>query len=737
MSKKYDENQILEFIQNKAEDVEIPDSVKPENMMNYIAKKKEEGYFEGVHKQQENIKRNKRRRNVQRWTIGIGAVAAILIVAIVGVSIAHRNGGHNSIYELYGNIRTQNDDGVYVLSSYKDLATYTVAEQSKYKKQTLMDIFEDFTVSVDDMLNMGGSKGEAVLPDGDMNFGDAIQEGTPSETPNDDYSDTNSRTEGVGEADIVKTDGEYIYYIDSYDNTNTITIVKAKGANTEKMSTFVINNDIKYIPEYGLEYMEARDLLIYEDKLVVIVNYADRARKNYTGILVYDVNNASAPKNISFLYGEGEYTSCKYVDGQIYIMTQMYRNSKLDQKSYDEDEAKEIFAPIVNGQYMDCSQIYLAQAEKYEYYNIILSVDMTNPSEFKDSKAVLGESGNTNVYMSTNNIYIISNIHNDYISYIKSENSGQVSSVNKAEIVRISYKDGMFETTGRVEIAGELGDEFDIDEYNGYLRMAVSKSENKVNYGNETYIYFDGEKWVESKELVTRSTYINHRSSVMYVLDDKLELVGEITLKEEEEVYGVRFDGDIAYVVTYREMDPLFTVDLSDPTAPKIMGALKIHGFSEYLHIWDKNTLLGIGYGESRSVKISTYDITDKYDVTESYVKNIEGAYYSPALYDHRAVFISPDKNLLGFAVEGYLTKFDDNDFDIGDFDVSDYGSQYRIYEYEDGEFKLAIVCPFKDEDEYRNARALYIGEYIYLVVPGNAVHVFNMSDYSNVAIVK
>ena len=80
---------------------------------------------------------------------------------------------------------------------------------------------------------------------------------------------------------------------------------------------------------------------------------------------------------------------------------------------------------------MDCSQIYLAQAEKYEYYNIILSVDMTNPSEFKDSKAVLGESGNTNVYMSTNNIYIISNIHNDYISYIKSENSGQVSSVNK------------------------------------------------------------------------------------------------------------------------------------------------------------------------------------------------------------------------------------------------------------------------------------------------------------------
>lgn len=733
MSKEYNNKQILNEIQQAASEVEIPDSVKPENMMQYVASKKEEGYFERVNNIQGKIKKN-RRKKIIKLTACIGTVAAAIIVAVIGISRIPVNGGSNSLRELHTNVKVQNTEGVYVLSSYKDLAAYRVATETKYKKQTFSDMVDRFSISIEDMFMMGAtdmkgtSSGIMMESTVDLNA-----------SSNNNYSDTNSRTEGVGEADVVKTDGEYIYYISSYDEENTVTIVKADGADTEKVSTFAIDDVVEGMLPKGQQcgYIEASDLLIYEDTLVIIVRYGSvenspytkhYSKQPYTAILVYDVKMADSPKNISALYTEGEYTSCKYVDGYIYVLTEMYRNANISKKSYNENEAKEVFAPVVNGQYIEYSQVYVAQAGEYSHYNIMVSLDLNNPVAFKDAKAILGDSGNTNVYVSTENIYIISNLYDEYVAHIdEGADSGQVISTNKAEIVRVSYEEGEFNTTGRTEIAGKLGDEFDIDEYNGYLRMAVSKSESKVGYGRESYIYYDGQKWVETSEIVSWTSSMADRSSVMYVLDQNLELVGEVTLQEEEEVYGVRFDGDIAYVVTYRQTDPLFTVDLSEPTSPKVMGALKIPGFSEYLHIWDDSTLLGLGYDEDGEVKISTYDISDKYDVTEKYVESIEGTTESWALYDHRAAFVSTEKKLLGFGVQGFIEV--SNHYELR--------SQYRIYQYVDGEFDLAIAYNIKDSIDYSNIRGLYINEYLYIVVPGDGVHVFDMLDFNNVAMAR
>ena len=729
MSKEYNNKKILNEIYDATSKVEIPDSVKPENMMQYVASKKEEGYFERINNLEVN-KQKKRKNKIIKLTAGIGAVAAAIIVAVIGMSKIPVNGGNNNLRELHMSLSSQDTEGVYVLSSYKDLASYRVAMASKYKKQTFGDMLNGFASSIDDMLTLGNgmasdTKGEN-MSNMDQVFGNQ-------------YSDTNSRTEGVGEADIVKTDGEYIYYISRTYEENTVTIVKADGENTKNVATFAIDSLVEEMLPKGQEcgFIEARDLLIYGDTLIILVRYGLEEHNpntkhysctSYTAVLVYDVTQPDSPKNIAALYTEGEYTSCKYVDGYVYVFSEMYKEPEVKNKSYTENQAKEMLAPMVNGQYMEASNIYVAQANDYVFYNIMVSLDLNNPTIFKDAKAILGDSGNINVYVSTENIYIISNLYNEFITYIgENDYEGKVTTTNKAEIVKVSYKDGMFNTTGRTEIAGELGDEFDIDEYNGYLRMAVSKSENNINYDKEKYIYYDGDKWVETTEIVTRSARNFKRSSVMYVLNDNLELVGELTLQEEEEVYGVRFDGDVAYVVTYRQTDPLFTVDLSEPTCPKVMGALKIPGFSEYLHVWNENTLLGLGYDAYGDVKISTYDISDKYDVKEMYVESIKDVDDSAALHDHRAAFISTEKNLLGFATEGFVLE--------GDYYVN--RRQYRVYQYVDGEFDLVLMYMVKQSVNYEDIRGLYIGEYLYIVVPGDGVHAFELSDFSNVAVAR
>ncbi len=756
MSKEYNqhkENQILSDIHNAASKVEIPDSVKPENMMQYIASKKSEGYFEGVNNIQGQMERA-RKKKIRKITVGVGAVAAALAI-VIGVSVVSDNTKVRTLRDLQNNLMLENEEGVYVLSSYKDLATYTVAEDSKYKLLSFGDIIDGF-FSGGMMGSSSSSKGDISLdwgPVGDMeedSFGGVTGDNltAPGNEGEEDYSDTNSRTEGVGEADVVKSDGKYIYYIRNMISDNDIVIVKADGIDSKNVCTIDLDTDIKSMTsDNGSMYadIQARDLLVYDDKIVVIITYEERywsltANPNnphatvsnlntryYTGILVYDVSDIEKPQNMSTLYVEGEYSSCKYVDGYVYLFTEFSKYIDVEHDSYTEEEAKQMFAPIICGEYMDCADIYIAQAEDYNYYNIITSIDINNPTAFVDTKAVLGDSGNCNIYVSNNNIYIISNMYNEYITYLGSgKNTGSIVAANKAEIVRISYDAGMFETTGRAEIAGELGDEFDIDEYNGYLRMAVSKKEDKVYYSMEKYGYYNGKDWITASDwAVENSYYTDDDSSVMYVLDDNLELVGEITLEEEEEVYGVRFDGDIAYVVTYRQTDPLFAVDLSDPAKPKVMSALKIPGFSQYLHVWDENTLLGLGYDQYRNVKISTYDISDKYDIKEIFVQSLEDTYSSPALYDHRAVFISPAKNLLGFVCEGYYF----------DMNGKGYGGEYRIFEYADGTFNPVIYYPMDYTYDYaKYIRAMYIGEYIYLVDANAGVYVFSMADYSNVA---
>jgi len=154
-------------------------------------------------------------------------------------------------------------------------------------------------------------------------------------------------------------------------------------------------------------------------------------------------------------------------------------------------------------------------------------------------------------------------------------------------------------------------------------------------------------------------------SNTLYILDENLKELSRIEgLAEEERVYSARFMGNTGYFVTFRQTDPLFSVDLSDPSNPKILGELKIPGFSEYLHPYGEGQLLGIGMDVDESgtvtngVKISMFDISDPTDVKEFQKYVMEGAYSTDVAYNYKAAFVDVEKNMIGFTVYGEMAEY-------------------------------------------------------------------------------
>ena len=790
----------INLIRADAESIEVSENVSFDNMMAKLNESQNGDkvcYFEeSRHKSNKGI-HDKKTNWVAMWTGVAGAVvAAVLMIALLIGDIANisclntqNNDGKEPqqcgiIDEYASKMKVEAGNGIYVLSGYKELDEFLSASKDMYSSNGKYwgnglygDVLEG-DVAVDDFapgdLNesaTGAVDDEKTEVDSKPSSGSIDDDGNNAGSDADaDYSDTNVRTEGVHEADIVKTDGKYIYYLrynnDIKDNKVSLSVVQADGSDSRLLAQVDIEEAIKEALLNCDEYknintdihlsMSGVELLICDDKLVVVVtptvylinSYEYENYVHTTVVLTYDMEDKSNPKLYSKLTFEGEYDSCKMVDGYVYIFAKLRKSAFITGKANTEEVAAQLYAPKINGDLLPSDDVYVAECTNYNAYNIIAVMDSEDMSKFYDVKAVIGASGSLDRYVSGNNIYFISNIGYDYLNIEKyGEEGTPIELAYQSQIMRFSYDKGVIEPTGCVNVNGDIGDEFDIDEYNGYLRMAVSAKYQTIKYQTikyqpvkyqevttkyEVMTYEDMTPEYEEKIWADMSYnsydyYITdtRAMSSLYIYDSNLQLVGSISeLQKEEEVYGVRFDGDIAYIVTYRQTDPLFTVDLSDPTNPTVMGALKIPGFSTYLHKWDDNKLIGLGYDEYGQIKISSYDITNKYDVKEIEVCTLDSSYCSEVLYEHKAVFISSEKNLIGFAAEGYVIDSISGD---GKFKML-----YRIFSYVEGELTEVITCDMGKD--YYSMRGLYIGDYIYIVNPGNGVTVYSMSDYAQVA---
>ena len=705
---KNQHDRILDDIKSDTDKIQIPDSLLPDNMMARIAKKKQEGYFLEEAKKDKNSDK-KFNKKLATWITGSATIvaAASLGLVLMGTDIGNKNAEDKMIYKNFYSGVAENDfagNKVSTLSSFDDLVDYY------YTKNTFQ--YTD--------MGMSGIKGENSVDDA---FGDIYPEDegfdtneTPSvdsEANEPDYSDTNVRTENVAEADIVKTDGEYIYYLRyNYRESNDVIlkIVKAEGAYSAEVCEISLMEDMNDSLSGDKEIVcGKKEIMLYEDKLAVVCT--DNKR---TAVVFYDISDKTNPELINTLFIDGQYDSCRLVDGHLYVFTERSIANELTNYNWKSESTRdkiidEITPQTSNGE-VSADEIYVSNCENFNYYHMIGAVNMNETAKFEQVKAVLGQNGGV-LYVSANNIYYIDNVYENY----SDNNPGdEVEMVTKSEIIRLAYKNGKIEGTGRALVEGVVGDTFAIDEYNGYLRIAVSANKWKGTCELVDVKYYDGKNWIEEEiiQVISKDYSAYKEVSALYVLDDELQVVGSIPdLKEDEKVYGVRFDGDIAYVVTYRVMDPLFTIDLSNPAEPKVIGELKIPGFSTYLHKWGEDKLIGIGLEDGWQVKISTFDISDKTDVRETDVCILDGVFATEALYNHKAVFVSPEKNLIGFMVQGRI---------------------YKVFSYVDDTLTEVIDC-YMYSDTSEEARGLYIDDYIYIVGQDSGVFVYSMDDYSYV----
>lgn len=512
---------------------------------------------------------------------------------------------------------------------------------------------------------------------------------------NNDYTDTNVQVSGVSEGDIVKTDGNYIYSL----SNNNLYISKAENGNINLSSKINLSSDESYNP---LEiYVEGNKLVVLYEK------YSDNTSSNTseedvlymyyrdanTYINIYDISDKENPKLINSLNQNGSYSSSRMIKNKLYLIS----NYNLNSNDIEKNKPETFIPTTYNGKETKCIEakdIYIETEIDTTNYILATSLNIENPYEFQSKKAVLGASDN--IYMSLENLYVT--------SYGYEEKDGY--GYDKTNITKFKLNNGSLEFKASESINGSLLNQFSMDEKNDYLRVATTLNKGKLT----------------TEEEYTSYEYLP-TSNNLYILDSDLKVVGAIEdIAENERIYSVRFDGDIGYFVTFKEVDPLFSVDLSNPSNPTILGSLKIPGFSEYMHPFKENLLLGLGKeatenGETTGLKLSMFDTSDKGNISEINKLVIEDYKYSYSFYNHKSITVDSNKNLISFPA-------------INDYVIFEYSKEKGFTE------KGKITFETEDDDNYiyeDNIRGIYINNFLYLCSK-SWIKVYSLENFNEVS---
>jgi len=531
--------------------------------------------------------------------------------------------------------------------------------------------------------------------------------GAGEETP--EYSLTNVQVEGIDEADYVKTDGRYIYLI----KNNILYIVHAYPP-----------TELNIVNEIRVANATISGIYIHDSKIVLITHTAYykilplktiteedegpgvKVRKLLSSILVYDVTDPFNPilvKNVSFA---GEIRDTRLMNGVLYSIVYEYSvKYNITLPEYYIDGVKYSIDP---------SEIYYSpDAKDYGFqYVIIFTLNLDN---FQHNVFTM-LTGYTNIlYMSYKNIYLTQTTWRPFILYEEIEKNRITTKIYKFKINILPDGGAEISPYAVGEVPGYINNRLQLDEYKGFLRVS-------------TY------NWV----VITTNPFVSKSYTSIFILDEDMEIVGSLTgLGESEHLYATRFMGDYAYLVTYRRVDPLFVIDLSNPEDPKVAGELKIPGFSSMLQpIWN-NLIIGIGYetdNETRIIglKISLFDVSDpKNPVEIGKIVFSEGGWgWSEAAHDIHAILKVPKLEYVGIPVELY--------------GVKGKTAYLVVKANETGLYKEGLIELHKVNDNaqfypwYYYMRGLYIGDYLYIVT-GNQVEVYTLStlEYINHIILK
>ena len=467
-----------------------------------------------------------------------------------------------------------------------------------------------------------------------------------SSSASSDYSKTNVQVENVDEADIIKTDGEYVYSL----SKDTVYITYARNAVDMAVVSKIEESESNMYPE---------DLIIQNNKLIVISGNSDQ-----TIVRIYDLTDKAYPKKIKQFELYKEYYTSRFLNGNLYVIS----SGRIDDEynlQYIEDGA--VVVPDKPNAYK-IKDLYSRNQTMIASYNL-----NETDSKIKVQSYVMDVE---NAYISENNMYLIDNGYSGGSNLTLANLYGikGVFGLNDVEYERSSanstiYKfnfkdDGTVEYQTKNSVKGTTIDQFSLDEKDGNLRVALYTT--------------DGSRVV--------------------ILDNELKQIGETRyLAKGEKMYSARFMGDRAYLVTYKTVDPLYSIDLSDPTYPKVLGQLKIPGYSTYLQPYDENHIIGFGFQTSENVyrnsygrvvstssritgmKMALFDVTD---VSNPRVMSEEvigdSKTNSTILENHKALLFDKEKKLLAIPVKNYTEDLSMSEDD--DEDISTATSTYKRY---------------------------------------------------------
>lgn len=535
---------------------------------------------------------------------------------------------------------------------------------------------------------------------------DSVRENSRKEA----FGKTNVQVETVAEADRIQNDGRYLYQV----------VQRQKSMKEEVWGTGIQILDTKdglRETAYLDGFESVKEFYVWENLLITIEDkYYDSAGavplqdkgkeavydlaympEQYHEIRIYDIRDREKPEKLKTFTLQGGSESSRISEGYFYGISHFTAAPGEGEEDYD------AYIPTLDGKRMEAGKIYCPPEQTGDSFLVLVSIDLQNPYEFVDTRAVL--MGNGTYYVSERNIYLAS-----YRSVYENPAPREGKTADWTELLRFSYLKGRFYGQARGEVPGRLDSSFSMDEYEGNLRLVTTVQEYEAKKVTDDRTGEElGYDYGQVKE-----------SNGLYILGKNLVLKGKIEgLAENESIYSARFLGDTGYFVTFRRTDPLFAVDLSNPEQPKVLGELKVSGFSDYLHGYGENRLLGIGMeadedtGQQQGMKLSMFDLADPADVKEEARFRLENYNYSEVLYNHREVLIDVEENLIGFSTDGS--------------DNGNYWRRYLVFSYENGAFVKKMELDMEGEDGgYMRMRATFIGDTLYLLCEDGHVRAYS-----------
>ncbi|NIO23184.1 MAG: hypothetical protein GTN38_04130 [Candidatus Aenigmarchaeota archaeon] len=568
-----------------------------------------------------------------------------------------------------------------------------------------------------------------------------------------DYSTTNIQVAGVDEADIVKTDGEYIYTLTASGyRTGNSRLIIAKAYPSEES---------EILSETDLGKFHPQEMFVHDNYVLIFGSTSEEvpvmeefpptppgmAREQMiypyymqlASIQIWEVSDRSNPELVRSVDFEGNYLSSRKIGSHVYFVINSVPNYQILMETTFEGEdilplyrdlkEEDVGKDISFSKTCGCADVRYFEPINPERFVTIASIQIDDPEAEINKEVVVGSG--QNIYASLENLYVAEMNYPFWFGF----RGGEIPQ-EKTIVHKFSLDNGEVSHLGQMEAPGRILNQFSMDEYDNHFRIATTAG-RLTRTGGST-------------------------SNNVYVFDEDFDMTGKIEdIAPGESIYSARFMGERGYLVTFKKVDPFFVIDLSDHSNPRILGKLKIPGYSDYLHPYDENHIIGIGketieaeesqgdFAWYQGVKMAIFDVTDVGDPKELHKVVIgDRGTDSYVLHDHKAFLFDREKNLLVIPI--LLAELTEEQKEqeprwgppsgeyvfqgayVYDITLENgFDLRGRITHYEDDQTFLKSGYYYFG-DQYSVKRSLYIDDILY-TISGKKIKLNSLADLSEI----